>query len=203
MSHRGRITPMLATVVGAVVRAAVAAAAVAVVGTYTPVSAQSPGSHPNPYSRIDNFFKLPGTRTIGSTAGVDVDRDGRSVWFFDRCGAADCVGSSIAPILKFDPSGNLVTSFGAGMFAAPHGVHVDNNGNVWVADGGEGEGKGHQVFKFSPDGTLLMTLGRAGVAGNGPDTFNRPTDVLVAPSGDVFVSDGHGGDTNARIVKFS
>jgi len=132
-----------------------------------------------------------------------LDRDGRSVWFFERCGASDCVGSSVAPILKFDSSGNLVTSFGAGMFASPHGVHVDSDGNIWVTDAGEGEGKGHQVFKFSPDGTLLMTLGRAGVAGDGPDTFNRPTDVLVAPSGDVFVSDGHGGDSNARIVKFS
>ena len=195
MCSRGRIKLMLAAIV--------AAAVVAVVGVYTPVSAQGPGSHPNPYSRIDDFFKLPGARTIGSTAGMDLDRDGRSVWFFERCGASDCVGSSVAPILKFDSSGNLVTSFGAGMFASPHGVHVDSDGNVWVTDAGEGEGKGHQVFKFSPDGTLLMTLGRAGVAGEGPDTFNRPTDVLVAPSGDVFVSDGHGGDSNARIVKFS
>lgn len=195
MFSRGRIKPMLAAIV--------AAAGVAVVGVYMPVSAQGPDSHPNPYSRIDDFFKLPGARTIGSTAGMDLDRDGRSVWFFERCGASDCVGSSVAPILKFDSSGNLVTSFGAGMFASPHGVHVDRDGNIWVTDAGEGEGKGHQVFKFSPDGKLLMTLGRAGVAGDGPDTFNRPTDVLVAPNGEFFVSDGHGGDSNARIVKFS
>jgi sugar lactone lactonase YvrE len=48
-----------------------------------------------------------------------------------------------------------------------------------------------------------MTLGKAGVAGDGPDTFNAPSDALVAPNGDIFVADGHGGDTNARVVKFS
>ena len=64
-------------------------------------------------------------------------------------------------------------------------------------------GKGHQVFKFSPDGKVLMTLGKAGVAGNGPDEFNAPSAVLVAPNGDIFVADGHGRETNARIVKFS
>jgi hypothetical protein len=46
-------------------------------------------------------------------------------------------------------------------------------------------------------------LGKAGVFGDGPDVFNRPSDVLIAPNGDVFVADGHGGDSNSRIVKFS
>src|SRR6202011_4445255 len=63
--------------------------------------------------------------------------------------------------------------------------------------------KGHQVFNFSPDGKVLMTLGKAGVAGESPDTFNAPSAVAVAPNGDIFVADGHGGNTNARIVKFS
>jgi DNA-binding beta-propeller fold protein YncE len=74
---------------------------------------------------------------------------------------------------------------------------------VWATDG-RGKGtKGQQVFKFSPDGKVLMTLGKAGVTGDGPDTCNSPSDVLVAPNGDIFVADGHGGDTNARIAKFS
>ncbi len=94
-------------------------------------------------------------------------------------------------------------SFGAGMFVSPHGIHVDRQGNVWVTDGNARGMKGHQVFKFSPDGKVLMTLGKAGVAGDGPDTFNQPSDVLVAPNGDIFVADGHGGKSNARIVKFS
>jgi len=59
------------------------------------------------------------------------------------------------------------------------------------------------VFKFSPDGKVLMTLGKAGVAGDGPDTFNAPSAILVAPNGDIFIGDGHGGNTNARMLKFS
>jgi sugar lactone lactonase YvrE len=122
---------------------------------------------------------------------------------FERCGGTTCDGSDVAPILKIDAAGKVVKSFGAGMFIFPHGLFVDRDGNVWVTDGRGKGGKGHQVFKFSPDGKLLMTLGKAGVTGEGPDTFNSPSDVLIAPNGDIFVADGHGGDTNARIVKFS
>jgi sugar lactone lactonase YvrE len=103
-----------------------------------------------------------------------------------------------------------VRSFGARMFNRPHGIHIDRDGNVWVTDG-EGpdgkdprrDGKGHQVFKFSPEGKVLMTLGKAGIAGDGADTFNMPSAVLVAPNGDIFVGDGHGGMSNARMLKFS
>lgn len=176
------------------------------------VIALSQGVHSqqSTYQAIEDHFKLPEGRTIGSTAGITIDRDGTSVWVFERCGGQNCVGSNLAPILKFDASGRLVQSFGAGMFVRPHGIHVDGEGNVWVTDGDGPDGKdpnrngkGHQVFKFSADGRLLMTLGKAGVAGGGPDTFNMPSAVLVAPNGDVFVGDGHGGDSNARIVKFS
>jgi sugar lactone lactonase YvrE len=87
---------------------------------------------------------------------------------------------------------------------------VDNDGNLWVSDaqGEDGKnpksnGKGHQVFKFSPEGKVLMTLGKAGMAGEGPDTLNEPTDIVVARNGDIFVSAGHGFKTNARIVKYS
>jgi sugar lactone lactonase YvrE len=153
---------------------------------------------------------MPDGRKVGSTAGITMDRDGTSVWVFERCGANDCVGSNVAPVLKFDASGTVTRSFGAGMFVRPHGIHVDREGNVWVTDGEGPDGKdprrngrGHQVFKFSPDGRVLMTLGRAGVAGTGPDTFNQPSAVLVAPNGNIFVGDGHGGASNARMMKFS
>ena len=117
---------------------------------------------------------------------------------FRSCGGTSCADSGVAPILKFDPAGKLVTSFGKGMFVRPHGLHVDHEGNIWATDD-----KGHQVFKLSPDGKVLLALGRAGVAGDGPDTFNSPSDVLVAPTGEIFIADGHGGNTNARVVKFS
>src|SRR5262249_54013112 len=82
-------------------------------------------------------------------------------------------------------------------------IHVDREGNVWITDGTGREGKGHQVFKFSPEGRLLLTLGKPGVTGTGPDVFNAPSAVLVAPNGDIFVGDGHRGATHARIVQFS
>src|SRR5438046_6221047 len=137
--------------------------------------------------------------------------------------------SPLAPILKFYPSGKLVKSFGEGMLIFPHGIFVDREGNVWVTDGQDnapqparGEGprgeaargggpigprsgatKGNQVYKFSPEGRLLMTLGKPGGAG-APDYFYQPNDVLVAPNGDIFVSEGHASapGSNARILKF-
>jgi sugar lactone lactonase YvrE len=157
---------------------------------------------PNPYRTVDNWAKMPAGRTWGSTSAVDVDRDG-NIWVAERCGANSCAASSLPPILKFDPSGKLLKSFGEGMFVFPHGIYVDNDGNVWVTDGQGANGKGQQVFKFSPDGKVLLTLGKAGEPGTGPDTFNQPSDVVVAPNRDIFVADGHGGNTNARIVKFS
>ncbi|HJZ80366.1 MAG TPA: peptidyl-alpha-hydroxyglycine alpha-amidating lyase family protein, partial [Pyrinomonadaceae bacterium] len=176
-------------------------------------------SLPNPYRSVENWAKLPDGRTWGSTAAVDIDRDGTSVWVGERCGAFAppsqmarllaqgkpfaCQGSTLDPILKFDSSGRLVKSFGAGMLIFPHGIHVDREGNVWITDGLGMEGKGHQVFKFSPEGKLLLTLGKAGLAGTGNDEFNAPSAVVTAPNGDIFVGDGHGRDTNARIVKFS
>ena len=161
------------------------------------------GDPPNPYRTVENWAKLPDGRKWGQTISVDIDRDGKSIWVFERCGGTSCDGSDVAPILKIDPSGNVTKSFGAGMFVFPHGLHVDRDGNVWVTDGRGKGAKGHQVHKFSPDGKVLMTLGKAGVTGDGLDTFNSPSDVLVAPNGDIFVADGHGGETNARIVKFS
>ena len=172
------------------------------------------GSPPNPFRNVENYFKLPEGRTIGSTAAIDIDRDGSSVWVFERCGASSCVGSTRAPLIKFDPSGKAVKTLGAGMFVYPHGIHVDKEGNIWVADGRaaspeeiqkspDAKGKGHTVFKLSPEGKVLMTFGKPGVAGTTPDTFNQPTDIIVAPNGDIFISDGHGGDSNARILKFT
>jgi sugar lactone lactonase YvrE len=156
----------------------------------------------NPYRIEEGWAKFPAGRKWGSTSAVDVDRDG-NIWVFERCGARTCADSKLTPIFRFDPSGKVLNSFGAGMFLFPHGMHVDHDGNVWATDAEGKGGKGHIVVKFSPDGKVLLTLGKAGVAGNGPDTFNQPSDVVVAANGDIFVADGHGADSNARIVKFS
>ena len=163
----------------------------------------------NPYTAVDNWAQMPAGRSWGATSAVDIDRDGTSVWVAERCGQNSCAGSDLPAILRFDASGTLVRSFGAGMFVFPHGMHVDREGNVWVTDGvppGAGASAsrgGHFVRKFSPEGKVLLTLGQPGTAGDGPDTFNQPSDVVVSRNGDIFVADGHGGGTNARIVKFS
>ena len=160
-------------------------------------------AQPNPYRTVEGWAKMPGGRTWGSTSAVDVDKDGQSIWVGERCGANTCAGSSLDVVLKFDASGTLKTSFGAGMFVFPHGMHVDPDGNVWLTDARGKDGKGQQVLKFSPEGKLLLALGKAGVAGDGPDTFNQPSDVIVAKTGEIFVADGHDENSNARIVKFT
>ena len=168
---------------------------------------------PNPYRTIDGWAKMPTGRTWGSTSAVDIDKDGKSIWVFERCGQNSCATSDLPAILRFDEHGTLVKSFGAGMFISPHGIGIDQEGNVWVTDcactgprqrpDSAGPPKGHQVFKFSPDGELLMTLGKAG--GSKTEFFFQPNDVLVAPNGTIFVADGHSSaDTaNARVLKFS
>lgn len=168
-----------------------------------PADGTPPNNLPGDYVTVLNWAKFPDGRRWGSAAGVDVAPDG-TIWAYDRCGANSCVDSDLDPILHFDTSGRLLGSFGAGLFNFPHGLHVDPDGNVWVTDHGTtpSNGRGQQVMKFSPRGELLLALGIAGEAGNGPDTFNQPSDVLVSPDGDIFVADGHGLDTNARIVKF-
>jgi NHL repeat len=189
---------------------AIAALSVSVAKVSTQNTSQPVNDLPNPYQTIEGWAKMPDGRTWGSTSAVEIAPDGKSIWVAERCGANSCAGSSLPVVLKFDETGKLVRSFGAGMFIFPHGIHVDKDGNVWVTDGvppgGANDpktaGKGHIVVKFSQEGKVLLTLGKAGVPGDGPDTFNQPSDVITAPNGDIFVADGHGGNTNARIVKF-
>jgi len=188
----------LATLVATVALCFVSAGMVSAQSDIRPVN-----DLPNPYLTIEGWAKMPEGRTWGSTSAVDIDRDGQSIWVGERCGANTCAGSALDPILKFDASGKLMKSFGAGMFVFPHGIFVDKGDNVWITDGQGKDGKGQQVFQFSPEGKVLMTLGKAGVAGDGPDTFNQPSDVIVAPNGDIFVADGHSPTSNARIVKFT
>jgi sugar lactone lactonase YvrE len=147
----------------------------------------------NPYRAVEGWPQLPANIKWGAVISVDCDAKG-NIWVFHR---------NQPPILKFDPSGKLLTSFGTDMFVQPHGMTIDREGNLWVTDAQDKDGKGQQVFKLSPEGKVLMKLGKAGVAKEGPDTFNGPTDVVIAPNGEIFVSDGHVANSNGRIVKFS
>ena len=177
----------------------------------------------NPYRVIRDWAQLDKEpRPWGGSNGVAIDRDGRSVWATDRCSpgtAPGCLGTKANPVHHFDESGKEIRSFGGGMFVWPHGIHVDRDGHVWVTDAraaspeeltkypGEGN-KGSVVVKFSPDGKILLTLGKPGVRGNPPDALTDPTDVVTDPAnGDVYVAESHTnvGDPNlvARISVFN
>ena len=169
---------------------------------------------PNPYQTIERWAKLPDGRTWGSTSAVGIDKDGTSIWVAERCGTNSCLGSDLASIFKFDASGKLIKSFGEGLLLTPHGLYVDRDGNVWVTDCActqrgaatttTAPPKGHQIFKFSPDGKLLLTLGSAGGARD-PGFFLQPNNMLVAPDGSIFVVEGHSSaaGATARVLKFS
>ena len=153
-------------------------------------SLQSVPRAADPYRAVEGWGPLPAGITWGEVPGMTIDADGR-IYAFHR---------NQPPVVEFDASGKILKTWGENMFVWPHGIRVDRNGFLWLTDGRGRDGRGQQVFKYTRDGKLLMTLGTAGKAGEGPDTFNGPTDVAVAPNGDVFVADGH---VNSRIVKFT
>jgi len=204
--------------------------AAVVAGPAYPQSTAAPTNDaPNPFKTIEGWAKLPEGRVWGSTSAVEIGKDGKTIWVAERCGVNSCADSKLDSVFAFDSTGKLQTSFGAGLMLSPHGIFVDRDGNVWVTDcactgTGAGRGrrggdptvapapappppatepKGHQVFKFSPQGKLLLTLGKVG-GGRDPEFFFQPNDVLVAPNGTIFVSEGHSSSqgSTARILKF-
>src|SRR5688500_4375390 len=174
------------------------------------VAAQQAGPRndlPQPYRTTRDWGELPAGMKWPAVTAVEPAPDG-SIYVVARCFENSCAGRTEPPILKYDKGGKLLTTFGQNMFVFPHGATVDREGNLWVTDARGGDGKGHQVFKFSPAGKVLMTLGKAGVAGAAPDLFDQPTDVVVAPNGDIFVTDSHRTTNgppsrNNRVVKFT
>jgi sugar lactone lactonase YvrE len=177
---------------------------------------------PNPYETVRDWGTLPDQRVWGSVSAINVDIDGRHIWAADRCGTNSCAGSMVDPIVKLDPDGNVVQSFGAGLILWPHGMDVDSEGNVWVVDARsanarelerspDAAGKGHSVIKFSPEGEVLLVLGTPGETGDPPTHLTEPNDVLVAPNGNIFVAETHGAqyqdeagpDAKSRISKYA
>ena len=171
-----------------------------------PGIASAQNNAPNPYTTIENWAALPDGRVWGATSAIYPANDGKHIWVAERCGTNLCVGSDVDPVLLYDLDGNLVKSFGAGLITWPHGMYVDSEDNVWIADAvgyaPVPEGIGHTIMKFSPDGELLMRLGKEGVSGDGTDVFAKPSDMLVAPDGSIFVVDGHDAGGNNRVMKF-
>ena len=195
------------------------------------MSATPVNDAPNPYNTIEGYAKLSEGRTWGSTSAVDIDKDGKSFWVAERCQANSCWDrakgemSPLNTVFKFDSTGKMVASFGQGMFVFPHGIHVDRDGNVWVTDGNSNlparapgaaadapmpampaKVVGNQVIKFSPEGKVLLTLGKPGGNPPGADaadpaSFFAPNDVITYPNGDILVAEGHGGP-NSRLIKF-
>jgi sugar lactone lactonase YvrE len=158
--------------------------------------------NPNP-TVIANWGQLPPGREFGTTAGFEIDPTDGHLWTYERCGSGsaggpgiNCDSNPVPPIIKFNRhTGEIMANIGQGVMVTPHGIHVDRQGNVWVTDFNQNEArtKGHQVHKFSPSGQLLMSLGMPGMAGNDSRHFNQPNDVITAPDGSIFVSDGHSG----------
>ncbi len=183
--------------------------------------------NPNP-TVLTNWGQIPAGRTFGTSAGMEIDPTDGHLWTYERCGSGsaggpgiNCDSNPVDPVLKLDRhTGEILAMIGAGVMVTPHGIYVDREGNVWVTDFAANEAgtKGHQVHKFSPSGELLLSLGTPGRAGNDGAHFNQPNDVIVAPDGSIFVSDGHSGQgmttaqameegraqgMTARIMKFT
>ena len=141
------------------------------------------------YTVDANWAQLPaGTAWNGNTSWITADGKGNVV-----------VLVRTAPYFRvFSRDGRFVKTFGDdGLFQSAHSVTVDAQGFLWVTDSAA-----HVVHKFNPEGKLLMTLGKKGVAGDNSsrDLFNQPNHVAIAPDGDIYVSDGY---VNARVVHFS
>jgi streptogramin lyase len=174
-------------------------------------------SYPMPYTEHKGYFQLPDGRHMGSTSTISGDSKG-NIWIVERCGANNCEGSPLDPVMEFSKDGKFIKSFGKGKLLFPHGLFIDKHDDIWIADNHNNGKIGDDVIKFSPSGKVLMTLGTPGVAGNDYTHFHEPNAVAVGPDGSIYVADGHSADVvqpagftnknqtpttgNARVSKF-
>ena len=137
------------------------------------------------YEVAEGWGELPEGWTFTQVAGVVADSQDR-IYVFNR---------GDHPVIVFDRDGRFLNSWGEGIFKAAHGIHMERNKHIYLVDYGD-----HTVRKFTLDGKLEMTLGTEGVKGLDGDPFDRPTDVALSSSGEIYVSDGYG---NSRVHKYS
>ena len=163
-----------------------------------------------PYHVENDWAQPEGGRKWGAVSAVDIDRDGKSVWVFERCSGTrddECVQNpKLNPIMKFDEHGKLLKAFGAGMFKYPHGIFIDRatiTSGWWTASP-------RMPWSATPSASSTRTascwrpIGTDGVRGSATDpyNYNEVSDVLQAPNGDIFVADGHDPDGNFRMLKY-
>jgi len=141
------------------------------------------------YQLVENWAQLPPGTKWSQAMSIAIDSHG-TVYLFHRDDAM--------PIRAFDGNGRFLRAWGEGMFTLPHVLRTDPHDHIWATDRGA-----HQIFKFSSDGKLLMTLGQKGITGDNEskDALNGPADVVIAPDGSIFIADGE--STNTRVVKYS
>jgi sugar lactone lactonase YvrE len=153
---------------------------------------------PNPYKTSRDWATPPDGAPWAAVTAVEPGPGG-VIYVIHRCNENSCANRPEPPVLKFDSNGKLLQAWGQRMFTFPHGATVDRDGNLWVTDS-----QAHQVFKFSPEGDVLMKLG-TGKPSAAPGEFDEPTDVVVAPNGNIFITEGHSGGTpgNHRVSVFA
>ena len=137
----------------------VCAASALLSGVVTAQSQTPRNDLPQPYKTTRDWGQLPPGVAWAAVTAIEPAPDG-TIYVIHRCFENSCAGRNEAPILKYDANGKLLTTWGQGMFIFPHGATVDRDGNLWVTDARGENGKGHQVFKFSPEGKVLLTLGQ-------------------------------------------
>jgi peptidylamidoglycolate lyase len=165
------------------------------IGLFTPMITAQPVVR---YEEVRNWPTLPSGVRMGEAAGVSVDTDGH-VFVFHRPGrgfdpaAAEPLKEPAVLVIDAG-TGRLANAWGANRFLVPHGVTVDHEGSVFLTDVGL-----QQVFKFTHDGALVLTLGERRVGKWDATHFNQPTDVAIRPDGWFYVSDGY---VNSRVALF-
>ena len=160
------------------------------------------GSGKYSYEMIEHWGNLPPGGTFGRVVSVAVDSQDRLYAF-----QAQTKPIKELAMIVFDREGNYLSSWGSGVFLEPHGIHIDSDDLMYLTDKAD-----HVVSKYTLEGSLIMELGNrgqpsdtgctedGGVVPRPAGPFNMPSDMFLAPSGEIYVSDGY---RNSRIHRFS